>query len=282
MKSVFFCLLAAALFLVVSVARERQSKSPGVFEAATYSPAASPNASLRVPVLVELFTSEGCSSCPPADLLLMQLDQTPALAGAEIIALSEHVDYWNYIGWSDPFSSEAYSARQQAYAEALRLTGGRGDVYTPQMVVDGQFEFVGGNAVKAREAIVQAAVFPKAEVKLSLINAASNDELKLRVHASQLPQVHAQDQAEVMLAIAESNLASSVTHGENSGRKLRHTAVARVLRGLGQFAPTQKVFETETAIKLAAGWKRNDLRLIAFIQEHTHRRILGAASIRLN
>ena len=185
MKSSLVIFIAAAtLFLVFSAIRARQPEDTAVTVAATPISAAPYNGP-RVPVVIELFTSEGCSSCPPADALLMQLDQLSPVPGAEIIALSEHVDYWNYIGWSDPFSSGAYSERQQAYAQAMRLTGGRGDVYTPQMVVDGQFEFIGGNTAKAREAIAQAAAFPKAEVTLTVINSEHKDTWKLRVHARQ-------------------------------------------------------------------------------------------------
>src|SRR2546425_10437285 len=127
--------------------------------------ASSPAPVTPTPVLVELFTSEGCSSCPPADAYLRELDRQP-LAGLEIIVLSEHVDYWNHIGWIDPYSARYYSDRQGAYAERLRLDG----VYTPEMVVDGTSEFVGSDSAAAGKALAKASHSPKIAVRLSSVS----------------------------------------------------------------------------------------------------------------
>src|SRR5271165_5951072 len=116
----------------------------------------------RTPVLLELFTSEGCSSCPPADRLLETLDRTQPIAGADIIVLSEHVDYWNSLGWRDPFSSATFTDRQNTYASKLHHES----VYTPQLIVDGRSELVGSNAAKAKQVIEMAAREEKAPLQL--------------------------------------------------------------------------------------------------------------------
>jgi hypothetical protein len=219
------------------------------------------------PVIVELFTSEGCSSCPPADHLLSVLDEDQPIPGAHILVLSEHVDYWNRLGWTDPYSAAAFSDRQQRYASALRS-----ETYTPQMIVDGRVQFVGNDAQRARQAIEVASRLPKTPIGLQRLE----DTLQVQIGA--LP-AKATD-AEVVLAIAESNLQSSVDRGENAGRRLRHTAVVRRLTVLGPLK-SGAPFSTSAGLRLNPAWKRENLRAVVFIQERKTLRILGAASLRL-
>jgi hypothetical protein len=231
----------------------------------------------RSAVIVELFTSEGCSSCPPADDVLARLERTQPVEGAEIIALGEHVDYWNYIGWSDPFSSPAFSQRQGAYADAF----GRDGNYTPQMVVDGRAEFVGSNWNKAVAAIANAAHAPKADVQISPARKASG-AISLQVRASNLPAVTANGAVDLLLAITESNLSSNVTRGENAGRRLNHRTVVRYLSLLSSAeAKHDASFSSETNVALAKGWKPENLRAVAFLQERKSRRVIGAGVVKL-
>src|SRR3954468_6648160 len=124
---------------------------------ALYSAQPAPDNGQRVPVLVELFTSEGCSSCPPADRFLMRLENEQPVPGAEIIVLGQHVDYWDQQGWRDRFSSSQYTERQNQYAESF----GNDQVYTPEMVVDGRREFSGSDESKAFKAIAESATRAK-------------------------------------------------------------------------------------------------------------------------
>ena len=218
------------------------------------------------PVVVELFTSEGCSSCPPADAFLAQLEHQP-IPGADIIPLGLHVDYWNYIGWKDRFSSPLMTARQQRYASAFRL----GSAYTPQLVVDGQSEFVGSDAKEIRQAIQRAAVTPKqVAVELSL---SSPDALNVRIPGT------TRQPAEVLLAITETSLTTSIGAGENHGRTLNHAAVVRELRSLGTLSSAG--FSSSVPLTLGRDWRRENVKAVIFVQETASRHILGAASLSL-
>ncbi|HEX4542327.1 MAG TPA: DUF1223 domain-containing protein [Candidatus Acidoferrum sp.] len=225
------------------------------------------------PVVVELFTSEGCSSCPPADALLARLAaQTPA-ANVQVIALEEHVDYWNDLGWSDPFSSSEWTERQYAYAGAL----GNGNPYTPQMVVDGSAEFVGSRTQQAVKSIAEAAAHPKTAVTLSQGTSNKPGTENFSVQVGKLA-ANAKGGAEVWLAITETGLHSAVTAGENAGHDVHHAAIVRSLRKIGEAKEGGELaFSGETSIPLRAGWKRENLRAVAFVQEKKSRRIVGAA-----
>src|SRR5689334_23574142 len=180
----------------------------------------------RTPVLVELFTSEGCSSCPPADALLAELARSQPVARAEVVPLALHVDYWNRLGWADPYSSAAFSERQNDYAGRA----GSGRVYTPQMIVDGGAELVGSDSSRARAAIAEAARAPKTALTLAV---AAKEPRALAVTVDVSAPHAASGPADVLVAITEDHLESDVTRGENAGRKLSHVGVARHLTTLG-------------------------------------------------
>lgn len=238
----------------------------------------SPEKSLggRQAVIVELFTSEGCSSCPPADNVLSWLGDHQPLPGVEIIPLSEHVDYWNHLGWADPYSSAAFSERQREYSDSLRA-----GVYTPQMVVDGKVQFVGGDRDEAIEAISNASRMSKATVRIQPIapvNSSARNSVSFTVQVGNIPLNGAKEKGLVFLAVTENNLQSNVAGGENSGRNLKHSAVVRELKMIGKLdARPDASFLARPTIKISREWKRNDLRAVAFIELQGSHKILGAA-----
>lgn len=227
-------------------------------------------------VLVELFTSEGCSSCPPADRLLVELDQHQPIDGVEIIALGEHVDYWDGLGWRDSFSSAQATRRQQSYS----LHFGSNRVYTPQMVVDGGEEFVGSDKGQALQAIRRAAMRAKARVRIEPDTATADSKLSAwTIYVEGLPP-RAPKKLDVYVAIIESGLSSQVARGENRGRTLKHTSVVRALKKVGELANSPGArFEQRAELPLDAAWKRNNVRIVAFAQESDVGRVLGATSI---
>jgi hypothetical protein len=232
----------------------------------------------REPVIVELFTSEGCSSCPPADALLAELQDRQPLGNAEIIALEEHVTYWDDLGWKDPFSSPAWTTRQYDYTSALH----NGNPYTPEMVVDGTAEFVGSRGRTAREEIEKAAGTRKAEVEISEISPVQNNAVAFRISVEKLLNVAPKDTAEVILAVTESGLHTSVKGGENVGKELQHSPVLRELKVIGVIGKNgQEGFTAQPTVKLDSKWNAGNLRAIVFVQERKSRRILAAAGLHL-
>lgn len=228
----------------------------------------------RVPVLVELFTSEGCSSCPAADDALAAMQSTQPIAGAQIIALGFHVDYWDRLGWRDPFSSSEFTSRQLSYGEVFHLDG----VYTPQLVIDGSRQLVGGSRT-ANEQISAALRAPKAKVEISMD--AGHSAPELRVDVSGIPAISPGDEVQVVLAITEGKLHSDVLRGENSGRKLSHASVVRRLEVIGQLAQGASQFSARAKATLDSRWKRDAVQAVAFVQERKSRRVLGSAALAL-
>jgi hypothetical protein len=225
----------------------------------------------RTPVLVELFTSEGCSSCPPADALLQKLDQQP-IAGEELIVLSEHVDYWNHIGWKDPYSARFYSERQGTYAKRL----GQSDVYTPQMVVDGTSQFLGSDAALAGKALAKELTKPKIGVRMSPASSKTSNILLAHLETGELEESFGLKEADIYVAIALNHAESEVSGGENSGRRLTHTAVVKSMVKVGRLRRGQN-FAQDVQLKLEPGTDTRNLRLIAFVQEAGQGRVIGAA-----
>jgi hypothetical protein len=220
----------------------------------------------RHPVLVELFTSEGCSSCPPADALLEKLDRDQPVAGAQIIVLSEHVDYWNHDGWTDPFSSAAFTTRQQNYARRFGIDG----PYTPEMVVDGGVEFDGGDPQKAESAIRQAIAEPRVGIRIS---PAASGDAALTLEVDPLPEGKTH-KANVYVTYAADRGTSNVLRGENRGRTMHHVSIAGKIQQVGT-VNTRATFKTQLPIRAANAPAGS--RLIAFVQEGGNGRIWGAA-----
>ncbi len=230
----------------------------------------------RIPVLIELFTSEGCSSCPPADALLEKLDRTQPVRDADLVVLSEHVDYWNDIGWKDPYSSHLFSIRQGDYAHRFRLEG----PYTPQMVVDGDMEFIGTDerrAIQVRENAIKTIKLPLA---LSSIRLEDNNMLAVHVDAGPLHFSGRRTSAQVLLALADDSDQSIVGGGENTGRILKHVAVVRSLTQTGTI-DDGATFSRDVKVSTENANPRN-LRVVAIVQETTAGKVLGVGSARIS
>jgi hypothetical protein len=225
-------------------------------------------------VVVELFTSEGCSSCPAADAALTRLVVQQPVVGVQVLALGEHVDYWDRLGWRDPFSSAAYSARQSTYDSHVFH---RNEVYTPQLVVDGQLERVGSDVEAVQRAVKLAAQSSKALVDVATVRA-SDRNVRVNVHVTVPASLTLRENADVVIAITEDNLATEVRRGENRGRTLRHSAVVRSLTAIGTLSPGEREWSNRVSVSLATDWTATNVRIIGFLQERASRRIVGAGA----
>lgn len=221
------------------------------------------------PVLVELFTSEGCSSCPPADEFVRNLDQRQPIAGAQLIVLSEHVDYWDHEGWKDPYSSPALTDRQAAYERALGLN----TPYTPQLIVDGATEIHLTNLQQMQTTFLREAAAPKISVRLEGVSVDAASSV-LRAHVS-ANAAGGSSKGDVYLTVALNQVDSHVLHGENGGRRLVHTAVVVQLEKIGKLEKGP-AFEKDVQVKLKPGIEPRNLRVIAFVQAPGPGRLLGA------
>jgi hypothetical protein len=230
--------------------------------------------SSRTPVLVELFTSEGCSSCPPADALLAKLDHDQPIAGAEIIVLGEHVDYWDNQGWHDRFSSHQYTDRQSQYSFHMHLDNG---VYTPQMIVDGTDQFVGNDSSHAQRAIQHAAQSPKFNLTLSQ---PILDGRKVTTSISMTTSATTRPQADLYAALVDPTDSTDVRGGENGGHKLQHVGVVRTLQRVGSLKELSSGTLT-LSLKAPADSNPAAMRIVVFAQQNGQGAVLGAVAAKV-
>ena len=229
-------------------------------------------ASDGAPVVLELFTSEGCSSCPPADALISELGSSTK----SVIPLAYHVDYWNHLGWADPFSSRQWSERQSDYARAMNLDG----EYTPQMVISGAWQCGGsdaGSIERAVAAALSASPLGRTSIQTSLADRGSR-KLQVKVTAQMLNTAGTGPDV-VMLAIYENGLVSKIGAGENGGREITYDYTVRKLLPAFELDGAKGASASkELTIDLDDSWALNHVGVAAFIQDPTSLRIEGASS----
>lgn len=224
-------------------------------------------------ILVELFTSEGCSSCPPADELLRRIDSRVMPNGYAIVVLGEHVDYWDGSGWHDRFSSRDYTERQQEYARRLNTSG----PYTPEIVVDGRREFVGNDGRRLQSALAEAATKPKISVVMGTAELAGS-ELILNVRVGSLPRDA--KPSDLYIALADNSDETRVGGGENSGRTLHHVAAAQSLQKIARVGT--EGLEKQIRLRIPKSVNSENLRAVAYIQEKDFGAVLGAATLQVS
>jgi hypothetical protein len=223
------------------------------------------------PILVELFTSEGCSSCPPADAVLQKMDASQPIPGAQLIVLSEHVDYWDHDGWKDAYSSHLVTERQIAYVHALRLS----EPYTPQIIVDGAAELRLNSGQPISQILRPAPASQKVQVRIGPITVEAKKPPLLRTHI-ETDSISDKQNADVYVAVALDHAESQVLHGENGGRHLQHVAVLQSLTKIGKLEKG-KSFARDFQAKLTPALDSANIRIVVFLQEPGPGRVVGAA-----
>jgi hypothetical protein len=218
-------------------------------------------------VLVELFTSEGCGNCPPADQQLALLEKEQPFANTDVITLGYHVDYFNDRGWKDAYSAPEYTRRQQLYSMRMRLKS----IYTPQMVVDGQAEFIGSDGQKASAAIAKAASVGKGLVDARM----AGQTVQVNI-----ADISANGPATAVLVTAEDGLTSDVRAGNNAGKKLSHISVVRRMQAVGRVQPDQAEFKGSVQVYPDPAWKAKNLRYIVYVQEDQSGHIIAAGRVK--
>lgn len=222
------------------------------------------------PVVLELFTSNSCSSCPPAYKLLDKIAQS-APDGVQLIRLDNHVDYWNKLDWVDQYSSHAFTERQRNYA---REVFGANRVYTPQLVVDGRREMVGSNARRVHAAIQKSGAAPLQPLDLSLNQQGDSLTAEIGVGANDL-----QSAGRLWLALTEDNVVSHVGAGENAGRTLTEDGVVRYLKPVTAIDKTSGANHSyRHRITLPDNTSGHPLHVVAFVQQSQDHHITAAAS----
>ena len=217
-------------------------------------------------VLVELFTSEGCSSCPPADALLREINGSHAGDGQIVIGISEHVTYWNQLGWADPYSSPTYTDRQNAYSTRFDLDS----VYTPQMIVNGTDQFVGSDRARLQQVLRHQQERP-GMVAIQILSTNIEGRL-LTLHFSAKPEDFSKT-VDLFAVIADDSDQSRVSHGENSGRVLSHVFVARSFTRFANLKPTAN---RTIQLPLPGSFvSTQPHHLVLFAQESGNRSVLG-------
>jgi hypothetical protein len=223
------------------------------------------------PVLVELFTAEGCSSCPPADHFLGQLDAAQPIRGAHLIVLSEHVDYWDRQGWADPYASKAFTERQVSYERSLKVS----EPFTPQFIIDGTVDMRLSHRERISEQLLAAAAVTKISVSIDSLRVDRGPAPAINgvVNVATLP---ANRPCELFVAIALDHADSQVLRGENRGQHLTHVAVLRELERVGTLAPGAASSQS-FSLALRPGSDNAPLRVIAFVQQPGPGAVLGVA-----